>query len=367
MIPLALLLLACGPADQGAVQQAMSPPPAGAEASEALAGCSGLDFEEMRVLCHIELAAQAGSSSEPALAEQACSRVPEGTWRYECHFRAGEELGRAGHTVQAVEHCARADRFTRFCITHVAWALPPSAELSATRPVEQLISAMDARLSAIEQAATALDDQVRPEAVDSFRMALWLGVYYGTGRADPATAQAASPDQQPQARSAWMNEAARLSWAPGEVPTYGAVQRLLAMWDQGTVLEGAPLEADQRHGRYAVPLPVPCERQLQPVPLYGGGRRILGSGGRDDLEIAALEALFFRQDTTVAHFLPWIDDPRERVRWTAARLLRLSEPGGVDMVAALTSLSDHDDACVAWHANDALAKRAWERQPGGPR
>ena len=361
----ALLALACDAGDQRALDQAMAPPRA--DVADPLASCAALEFEEMRVLCHIELAAQAGARGDPAMAEQACAQVPAGTWAHECHFRAGEELGRAGHPAQAVAHCAQADRFARFCITHVAWALPHQPELSAQRPVAELIPAVDAQVAAIELAAQALEQQLRPEAIDSFRMALWLGAYYGTGHADPTAAKAASPDQRPQARSAWLQEAARLAWDADEPPPVDATQRLLAMWDQGTTLSGAPLAPDQRHGRYSVPLPVPCERELQPVPLYGGGRRILGTDDAEDLEIAALEALFFRPNTTVAHFIESVDDPRERVRWTAMRLLRLSEPGTLDMVATLTSLSEHDDACVAWHADDALAKRAWERKPGGPR
>jgi len=363
----ALLALACS-GDQQAVQRAMAPPRANADAPEALADCAALDFVEMRVLCHIELAAQAGSRGDSSLAEQACAQVPAGTWAHECHFRAGEELGRSGQPVAAIEHCARADRFTRFCITHAGWALPPRADLSAQQPVDVLIPALDAEIAAIEVAVQAMEAQLRPEAVDTFRMALWANAYYGTGHAHPAAALAASADQQPQARSAYLFEAARLAWPADAVPPQGAVEYLLELWQQGgPALDGAPLTPDGRHGRYSVPLPVPCERELQPVPLYGGGRRLLGADADEDLVIAALEALFFRPDTTVAHFQPWVDDPRDRVRWTAARLLRLSEPGTLDMVATLEALRGHSDSCVAWHARDALDKRAWERKPGGPR
>ncbi len=362
---LALLVLACS-SDQQVVERAIERPAASAE--DPLAACADQDFEQMAVLCHIEVAARAGAEGDAELAEGACARVPEGTWAKECHFRAGEELAGAGLVVDALGHCAQAGRFARFCVTHGAWAMQPDRELRADRPPEELVSAFDAILVDIEAAVGQLEAEIQPEALDSFRMALWSNAYYGTGRAHPAAARAASPGQRPQARSAYLMEAARLLWVADAVPIEGAVEQLLEHW-QGELpaLEGEPLAREQRHGRYSVPLPVPCERELQPVPLYGGGRRILGADGDEDLLIAGLEALFFRPDTTAEHFQPWVDDPRDRVRWTAARLLRLSEPGELDMVTTLEALTRHSDSCVAWHARDGLDKRSWERKPGGPR
>jgi hypothetical protein len=368
ILPFALLLAACGPGEQRALDQAMAPPRAGTDPASALAGCAALEFEEMRVLCHIELAAQAGAAGDPTQAERACAQVPSGTWAHECHFRAGEELGRSGHPAEAVAQCAQADRFARFCITHAAWAMPPEPSAGGQRPADELVLAMDARVRAIEVAAQGLEPQLRPEAVDTFRMALWFGAYFGTGHADPRVARAASPDQLPQARTAFMVEASRLLWPPDQLPEDGTVERLLAAWQaEGDAATGDPLPTDQRHGRYSVPLPAPCERDLQPVPLYGGGRRLLGASDEEDLTIAALEALFFRPDATMEHFMAWARDPRDRVRWTAARLARLSEPREGDGATQLSILGAQDDSCVAWHAKDALGKARGARKHGGTR
>ncbi len=360
---LALLAMACG---DGALERAMEPPQV--PPAQALDACAELDFDQMQVLCRIEAASRAGAQGLTELADRACSMVPEGTWTHECHFRVGEELAGSGHPAQALEHCARSGRFARFCITHSAWSMPLEPALDARQPPDQLIPALDAAMVEIQAAAQGLDATLQPEAIDSFRMGLWFNAYYGTGHAHPAAARAASRSQQPQARSAYLLEAARLLWSPGEVPAQGAVAQLLSHWSgELPALEGQPLPAGERHGRYSVPMPAPCERDLQPVPLYGGGRRILSTDADEDLIIAALEALFFRTDVTAQHFLPWVDDPHEKVRWTAARLLRLSEPGELDMAVTLTALRDHTDSCVAWHASDALAHRTWERKPGGAR
>jgi hypothetical protein len=360
----AAALLGCA----DSTSQALAPPHPDASGAGGLQECAEQAYEEMRVLCHIELAAQASARGDAALADQACERIPLGTWSYECHFRAGEELGRAGLAEPAVGHCAQAERFTRFCLTHAAWATPWVPELSAKLPPDELIPRLDARVVALAQAVESLEPALRPEALDSFRMAWWFNAYYGSGAAHPAAALAASPDQRPQARSAYFLEAARLRWAPGEVPVHGAVQALLEGWSpDAQPLEGEALPPDQRHGRYIPPMPAPCEQALQPVPLYGGGRRLLGESPEEDRTIAALEALFFRTDTTTEHFLPWLEDPRERVRWTAARLLRHAEPAGQEIRAILEPLRGHEDRCVAWHARDALAALGRGEQPGGPR
>jgi hypothetical protein len=108
-------------------------------------------------------------------------------------------------------------------------------------------------------------------------------------------------------------------------------------------------------------MPVPCERGLSWQPLYGGGRRLRGVDSDEDLLIAILEALWFQPDAQADLFLPWVADPRDRVRWTAARLLRLAAPLSLDLPAALQGLRADSDACVAWNAKRGLEQRAWER------
>ncbi len=362
---LLLLGLGCGEPHQ-AVERAMAPP--AGDPAQVLAGCPELAFEELRVLCRVEAAAEAGRQARPEVAEEACTGLEPGTWAHECHFRAGEELARGGLPVEAVGHCARAGRFARFCITHAGWAMPPRPELQASLGAEAVVPAMEQQLTAIEEAVLQLEEQARLEALDTFRMALWFNVYYGSGQADPTAARAASPDHGAQARTAWAVEASRLLAPSGTALPDAPLERLQAIWDgREPAPTGAPLTPHERHGRYNVPLPVPCERELEPVPLFGGGRRIRGVDAAEDLVVAGLEALYFQPATPAETFLPWVEDPRERVRWTAARLLRVSEPDALDMEATLASLSEHDDPCVAWNARDGLEHRTWVRKPGGPR
>ena len=74
-----------------------------------------------------------------------------------------------------------------------------------------------------------------------------------------------------------------------------------------------------------------------------------------------MEGLFWNEGTDAAVFLPWVSDPRPRVRWTAARLLRLCPSKTLDMEATLGKLAaESTDENVRWHAQDGLDHRTWE-------
>lgn len=331
---------------------------------EALTACAAEPFEELRVLCRIEAAARAAHKADEALTEEACGQVPEGTWRQECHFRAGEELARAGQPAAGLAHCARSGRFSRFCVTHAAWAIPVELGLVGGEDGPERAAALHARLEPVVAAAGGLEPDLRQEAADTFRMSLWYMANLGTGRADPTMAQGAASEEIPAARSAWALEAVRLLAPDGGPLPADAVARLQAAWRDGLVTEGPPLPPERRHGRFEPPAPVPCERGLPWHPLYGGGRRLRGADADEDLLIAILEALWFQPDAQAELFLPWVGDPRDHVRWTAARLLRLAAPLTLDLAATLRELRADPDACVAWNAKRGLEQRAWERPHG---
>ena len=46
----------------------------------------------------------------------------------------------------------------------------------------------------------------------------------------------------------------------------------------------------------------------------------MGESVTEDLDIAILEAMFFNQNIPVTALTAWLEDDRDRVRWTAARL-----------------------------------------------
>ena len=117
-------------------------------------------------------------------------------------------------------------------------------------------------------------------------------------------------------------------------------------------------------GRYAQRVVAPGERGTPFAPTYGGGARLIGETPEEDMTIAALEALFWLESTSSEAFLPWVDDPRSRVRWTAARLCRLAPPQTVDLPSILDGIATtHTDETVRWHARNGLENRTWEPRP----
>lgn len=354
MIGLMLLLLACKQ-QADPLDQALAPWPD--EPAALLAVCADQPFAELAITCRVQAAARFAQRGDDAGAEAACAAVPEGTWREECHFRAGEELGRAGKTTAGLRHCAAAGWFARNCLTHAGWNLPPDPELSSATDPKLLQQAADELLGAVDQVLAGAGDGLEGEGRDIV-MARWAyNVYVGTGRADPAPARTEGP-LGVVLRTGFGVEAARLLPEP-------TVEAILAVWrGEAPAPTGAALPERQRMGRYTPPVPAPGESALAKVPVYGGGLRLIGENPEEDATIAALEGLFWNERTDAAVYLPWLDDPRPRVRWTAAKLLRMTPSRQIDLAETLTRLAaESPDENIRWHARDGLDHRTWE----GPR
>ncbi|HJN76794.1 MAG TPA: hypothetical protein QGF58_22885 [Myxococcota bacterium] len=281
-----------------------------------LESCAAIPLEGHAITCRVQVAADAGARGDDELARAACGEIAEGTWRDECHFRAGEELGRAGHTDRSLRHCAEAGRFSRNCVTHAAWGLPPDTALRSDGHAE-VAAALSEFAQVAETALEGAPEGVGPEAMDQLMARVWFNLYVGSGVADPAPTKGLEPWQAAQARTAWAIEAARLRQG----------EDLAIAWAEGTVLRGEPL-ADRRNvtGRYASPV-LPEEVQSHPhVATYGGGARLKVEDPETDLRIAVLEGLYFVEDTPPERFGAHEDDDIPEIRWTATKLSTLADP-----------------------------------------
>ncbi|MCP4808161.1 MAG: hypothetical protein GY913_31105 [Proteobacteria bacterium] len=300
------------------------------EAPATLEGCATLSLSSLQTTCHVQTAADAGHVGDDATAREACLRTPEGTWRDECHFRAGEELGRGGFTDLALRHCAEAGRFARNCVTHAAWGLPPNPDLTSDGQVE---AAMTEFVQVVSTALEGAPEGVAPEALDTLMSRAWFNLYVGSGVADPGPTRGLEEWQAAQARTAWAIEAARLS----DLDTDGLVEA----WATDTTLRGEPLEdRDNVVGRYASPI-LPAAVETHPhTGTFGGGARLRVPEAELDIRIAVLEGLFFDEDTPPATFAAHLEDPVPEVRWTAAKLTALSD--------ADAELALHDEVSRAY-------------------
>ena len=250
-------------------------------ARSSLEECAAVEVEELRTLCYVEVAATKAGLGQDEQARAACAAIPEGVWREECHFRAGEELGRKGETDLALRHCAQAGDFSRNCLTHTFWGLPLGQDLRSDQPA-RVLAAMDEFLVTVDVALEGSDLQV--EARDGLLARAWFNVYVGSGIADPAAARAAVEGQAPYARTAWALEAVRLLEDP-------SLEGALGAWDQ--VLLGEP--TDRRLGRHARPVIPDALRDAPMVGIFGGGARLTDPDPEVDVPrgvIQRIEALF---------------------------------------------------------------------------
>jgi len=362
----ALVLAACG---QDRVADALAPVPE--DPAAALAACDAIVFPELAVPCRVSVAASAAGRGDEPVAEQACGGLPEGPWPGECHFRIGEEMARAGNLAGALRHCGTAGLFARPCFTHAASLLAPDPSATGPTAPEVVVGDIDSALTEVKALLAEATWGDRAEALDGFRARLWFNAYFGTGHADPAAARLAPDALAPFARTAFALEAVRLLFPDAQSLPEGAVERVRAAWrGEAPVPAAEPLTADRRVGRYASPLPSSGEAGLPRVPVFGGAVRLVGAEPDEDLDIAILEALYFRTGTTADAFVPWLDDPRERVRWTAIRLFRRAPPGALDPGEILDRLKGSPDPVLRWHAFNALDDRGprdgRQPQPGGP-
>lgn len=279
--------------------------------------CEAEPNDQLRTLCLVQRAAEETAAGRDGSAR--CAAIGDPHWRGECHFRVAEEMARGGRIAEALPHCEQSDRYAKFCTTHVAW--------------------------------TGDFSRVAEDAVPDgpLRAAWWFGRSFGSGIADPTTAT------DEHARTAWALEAVRLA---GDLPT------ALAAWQGGIALHGDPLPPDARHGRYDPAQPVEAASALPRVAMYGGASRLRGETVEEDVAIALLEALHFREDTLAEAFRPYLADPRPRVRYTAVQLFRILP--SADAEATLSAMASDPDPIVTALVEDALRYHTWEGKPNRP-
>ena len=338
---------------------------------ELLAQCARQPYEELRITCLVQAAANLGRSGDADRPYQICQGIQIPLWQEECHFRAGEELGRAGHTIPALEHCAAAGWFGRNCLMHTAWNLPRDTELRPSTATTRIETAGRELLSAVDAALQGAGDGLEGEGYDLVMARFGYNVYVGSGETNPAAAHI-DGSLGAVLRTGFAIETVRLLEPQNDlVNTTNPPHRLaqvqvddvLRIWrgeDEGPT--GVPLPEDRRMGRYVTAILSPYETGNPYLPLFGGGMRLMGENPVEDMVIATLEALFWLPHTSAETFLGWVDDPRERVRWTAIRLARLTPASTIDLEEELQRISEtHLDQNIRWHAENGVAHRSWIR------
>jgi hypothetical protein len=355
------LLIACDP-EPDPLSTATAPWPQDPDAL--LPICDSQPFEELAVTCRVQAASFFGLRGQPQRAAEVCAMIPEGIWRDECHFRAGEELGRAGYTIPGLTHCAQAGRFARNCITHAAWRLPREPDLAPEEGAEIIGAAWSELSVQVTAVLEGIGDGLEGEGLDLVQARFAYNVYVGSGQTDPAAAHLPHP-LGGALRTGMAIEVVRLMEAAGQPATVAGIVDIYT--GAAPPMTGAPVTDREHLGRYHTPILSPHEAGQPHLPVYGGGLRLASLTANTDMVLAALEALYWLPHTPADTFQPWLESPEPDIRRTAAKLMRLCVGQGFDIEEALNALAtEHPDEGVQWHAKDGLERRSFEERGAAP-
>ncbi len=346
-----------------------APPPAPVDLDDP-GLCASAPTHAVALLCVLDeaVAAVEGEGAEAALAR--CASLDPSTlggagprfdpdrWRDECGFRVAEAQALRGDLPGALTTCQGSGALQRWCQGHAAWL--SSAGLVAVGPhdadAQLAVDALLERLTlaeSVQGAACPRSDQ-DCSVLPIVRAAAWLGIYAGSGSADPGAARGSSAEDGPFARGAFAWEAVRLlgpALESGEL--VASVQAIFE--GHSPPPAGPPLE--QRCWSHRV---MPRRSVLAPeyggyVRSYVGGLRFVSQQEPDDLLIATIEARWSQgAEPEPAFLMALLFHPSQAVRKTAAQHLALV----VEDAGELEELLAGADAEVRAVAEDVFEGRS---------
>ena len=314
--------------------------------------CAAEQIPELQITCRVQAAAQFGLQGNELEGARLCQQISEPIWQEECHFRLGEELAVSGQLIEGLRHCSLAGRFTQNCLTHAIWRNPQSTSFSEMNTAQQIYRTHQEWVSAAESSLQSLPPKQRQAALDDLTARFGYSVYLGSGELLAGPAHLTGP-LGAALRTGYAMEAARLLQRTGSV----SVEQIVQHWSEGTPLQGTPQRNVHQQGRYYPGILSPFEMDVPKINLYGGGKRLIAPDPKEDLVIAALEALFWLEDTSADQFATFITHESKLIRWTAAKLLRLSVSPDVQLEGTYTTVLEEADPATRWHLEQQTTKK----------
>lgn len=332
-----------------------------------LAECDVALFSELATACRLGMGIEAAASGDDDAARLACGAIRHEIWRNECNLRVAQELGRVGRVELALRHCAVAGSFQEICVTQTAWTHPrwdsrvtahfadegSEAENPAVLgpDTEGVATAIDAFVESARTASSTLSGAVFDRAMDQVIASAWFNVYFGSGSANPELAQNATGDHMAPAHTAFALEAVRILSASGVGSSELIADEVRRVWSgAASAPQSKPVESGRLVGRYSPPIEPDGAAHLRRSATWLGGRRLVGDSRAEDLEIAIVEAMFFNKNIPVEALTGWLEDERDLVRWTAARLY--AQIAGKDDTKVQEMLESNDSVLtgMVWKA-----------------
>jgi len=353
------LLTACGGASEEVAQEALK------QSFSGLEECDLALFSELSTACRLTIAIESAASGDDDAARLACRAIRHEIWQDECHLRVAQELGRVGRVELAIRHCTKSGDFQEICVTQISWLHPRwdarvtthFSEESEDKPgvlgptTPGAAEAIESFTQEVKNAISTLSGDAMNRALEQVIASAWFNVYYGSGSADPGLARSAKGDHVGPAHTAFALEAVRILSSEGTLSPSMMVEEIHRIWD-GTARppEGNPIDSGALKGRYSPPVTPDGTGYMKRSATWRGGRRLQGESVAEDIDIAILEAMFFNQNIPVNALTSWLEDDRDRVRWTAARLYAQLSGKDDSKVQELLESSDSVLTNMVWKA-----------------
>ena len=305
---------------------------------------------DLAPICWVQAAAVLANHNQPQKAAAICQDL-ESTWKHECHFRVGEELSARGDLPLGIAHCVKAEQFARNCITHAMWRTSIAKNLNSNMAVNKIQMAFIELQGNVERQLQKASPSLQHQALDNLMPQFAHSMFVGSGIANPALAHL--PDEEGVwYRTAFAIEAARILFS-GKNPS---IESIIEHWQQQRTLTGSPSQSEAFKGRYRPTRISPWEESKRRAIGFAGGSRLIGATPQEDIVIAALEGAFWVESTPFEVFLPWLDDSRENVQLTAAKLLSQLAENDRKLTTKLRFLSKNYNNKIRWYL-DPLKKR----------
>ena len=298
---------------------------------------------DLAPICWVQAAAVLAQNNREPEAAKICADLTA-IWKQECHFRVGEELAAKGELPMGIQHCILSDQFAQNCITHAMWRTSIATDLNSNMATKDIQNAFVELKGNIEAKLRDASPSLRHQTIDNLMPQFAHSMFVGSAIANPKLAHL-SGDEGVWYRTAFAIEAARILWQKSDF----SIAQIIENWKTQTTITGLPSPEQAFKGRYRPTRISPMEEAKKRTIGFAGGSRLVGDTPEEDIVIAALEGAFWVEDTPPDVFLPWLDDSRENVHLTAAKLLSQIAENERKLTNKLRILSKNYNNKIKWY------------------
>ena len=318
--------------------------------------CEKEEIKELQIACRIQAAANFGAINEEHMGVDICKKIEPKVWNEECHFRLGEELAYSGNLMAGYFHCSMSNHYAENCFAHIKSRREEILAIKWSEKDKHSIEGLqEIHLKLIEETKDNIfnvSKKLKTSLLADLTSQFGISVYLGRGSLD------ISPTDTrgllgASLRTGYAMEAARLLHLSGKA----SVENIIEAWNEPTRIDTVATKTITLHGRHHSGLISPYEKNLDKINLYGGGTRLISDNPQEDITIAALEAIYWLEETPGESFIPWIGNQSDLIRLTAAKLLRLSMTPELSKSPQLIQATSKADRKVQWYFKQNLSKK----------